>query len=68
MLGERLREADDARLRRRVRLGKDEQRIGDAGDARADRGDDLTRPQQDEVAVPPERGSYRRRPFLARSI
>src|SRR5439155_25154470 len=35
----------------------------------ADHGDDLSAPEQDEVAVPPERSvRYRRRPFLARSI
>ena len=68
-VGQRLREPDDAGLRRRARLGEDEQRIGDAGDAGTDRGDDLPAPQHYEVAVTPERRvSYRRRPFLARSI
>jgi hypothetical protein len=55
---EGLREADDPGLRRRVRERKDEQGIGDARDARADRRDDLPAPEQDEVPVPPE---WRRR-------
>jgi len=37
-----------------VRERKDEQGIGDACDARADRRDDLPAPQQDEVPVSPE--------------
>ena len=56
--GQRLREADDPRLCRRMRERQDEQRIRDAGDARPQRRDDLSRPEQDEVAVPPQRRRF----------
>ena len=65
---EGLGEPDEARPRGRVRLREHEERKRHAGDARPDGGDDLPAPEQDEVAVTPERsGRYRRRPFLARS-
>ena len=57
--GHDAREADDARLRRRVRHREHEERIRDRGRLGADRRERLPALEQDEVAIAAERGDER---------